>query len=273
MTEDLQNLISIGDKLDFRPERLLGRSYAEAYAEGWLKARDRDGRLVPLVANRVQAELERDANRRKIVLKARQLGVTTWVAARFFLRTITRPGTLTVQVAHDQESAEEIFKIVHRFHENLPEGLRVDGVRSVRAALRTSRSSVSQIVFPELDSEYRIESAADPNAGRGLTIQNLHCSEVARWPRDAAATLASLRASVPAGGEIVLESTPNGAAGCFYEEWQRQGVAESGYSRHFFPWWYEHRYAIAGADPHPFSDDEIALAQKHGLSSAQIAYR
>jgi hypothetical protein len=160
---------------------------------------------------------------------------------------------------------------VHRFHENLPEGLRVDGVRSLRAALRTSRSSVSQIVFPELDSEYRIESAADPNAGRGLTIQNLHCSEVARWPRDAAGTLASLRASVPAGGEIVLESTPNGAAGCFYDEWQR--AQESDYSRHFFPWWYEDRYAIAHSAPHPLSDDEITLVQKHGLSLAQIAYR
>ncbi len=61
-------------------------------------------------------------------------------------------------------------------------------------------------------SQYRVE-AADENAGRGLTIQYLHCSEVSRWPGDAAATLAALRAAVPPDGEIVLESTANGACG------------------------------------------------------------
>ena len=263
MTSDLDFLILLGQQLDARSLRLGGRTYQEHLMEGLLRIRNRAGALTPLALNRAQIALARDRSPRKIILKARQLGVTTWVAARFFLRTITHPGTLTVQVAHDQESAEEIFKIVHRFLENLPEGLRL-------GPLRTSRANVRQIVFPELDSEYRVATAADPNAGRGLTIQNLHCSEVARWPRHAAATLASLRAAVPSHGEIVLESTPNGAAGCFYDEWQR--AAESGYSRHFFPWWHEPAYQL-DADPHPLTAEEIELAQRHGLSSRQIAYR
>ena len=44
------------------------------------------------------------------------------------MQTITQPGTMTVQVAHSDESAEEIFKIVHRFWENLPNA-RVQGER------------------------------------------------------------------------------------------------------------------------------------------------
>ena len=40
--------------------------------------------------------------KRNIVLKARQMGLTTWAAARFFLKTITRPGTLTLEVAHTE---------------------------------------------------------------------------------------------------------------------------------------------------------------------------
>jgi hypothetical protein len=262
-----------------------------------LKIRDKHGDLVPLNPNGAQAEFARNATGRDIVLKARQLGITTWIAARFFISTITQPGTLTVQVAHDQRSAEEIFRIVHRFLENLPERLR-------QGALVTSRANIGQLVFPHLDSEYRVETAADPNAGRGLTIHNLHCSEVARWPRDAAATLASLRAAVPRHGNIVLESTPNGAGGCFYDEWQR--AERTGYQRHFFPWWYEPGYAIdAGArnrsfenchsdlervqqaegeesaftdnrEPiteNDFSLEELALIEKHHLSPAQIAYR
>ncbi len=67
-----------------------------------------------------------------------------------------------------------------------------------------------------------METAGDRNAGRGATIQNLHCSEVARWPGDPAETLAGLARGAAVDGELVLESTPNGADGCFYEEWQRR---------------------------------------------------
>jgi len=86
----------------------------------YLKIRDKNRRLLPLLANRAQREYKRRRRQRNVVLKARQLGITTYVAARFFLQTITHPGTLSVQVAHDQESAEEIFRVVHRFWENLP---------------------------------------------------------------------------------------------------------------------------------------------------------
>ncbi|MCU1285011.1 MAG: Large subunit terminase [Acidobacteriales bacterium] len=156
-----------------------------------LRIRDKEGRLVRLHPNRVQREFARRFRAKNIVLKARQMGITTWVAARFFIATITKRGALTVLVAHDQASAEEIFRIVHRFWENLPKRLRT-------GALRTSRANVRQLVFPELDSEYRVETAADPDAGRGLTIQNLHGSEVARWPHDAEGTLASFEGCGPA---------------------------------------------------------------------------
>jgi hypothetical protein len=62
-----------------------------------------------------------------------------------------------------------------------------------------------KLVWPALDSEFRVESAADPNAGRGSTIRNLHCSEVARWTRDGAEALISLRAAVPPDGQVVME--------------------------------------------------------------------
>ena len=126
-----------------------------------LEIRDKQGKLVHLEPNASQAAFAEKAGRRNIVLKARQVGITTWVAARFFLATIQNPGTMTVQVAHDHSSAEAIFRIVHRFLENLPEEVR-------RGALKTSRANVRQIRFSALDSEYRVESAADLNAGRGL---------------------------------------------------------------------------------------------------------
>jgi hypothetical protein len=263
---DLEALRALGKSLDRRAGR---GSYREVLAWSLLKIRNKRGQMVQLEANLAQREFELKCGPKNIVLKARQMGISTWVAARFFLSTITRPGTLTVQVAHTQEAAEEIFRMVHRFVENLPLDLK-------SGALRRSKSNRRQLVFPGLDSEYRVETAKDANAGRGLTIQNLHCSEVARWGANAPEVLASLRAAVPPGGEIVLESTPNGMGGCFYREWQKAN--ETGYVQHFFPWWMDAGYRIDG---HPteelreghWSDDERRLVENFGLDGAQIAFR
>jgi len=164
--------------------------------QGLLRIRTKTGKM-HFKLNRSQSEYARRCTRRNIVLKARQVGITTYIAARFFIRTITRRGTLSVQVAHDRESAEEIFRIVKRFWDRLPVSIR-------EGPLRTSYCNARQLVFPGLDSEYCV-TAADDNAGRGWTIQNLHCSEVARWGRGGEEALASLRAAVVPGGEIVLE--------------------------------------------------------------------
>lgn len=228
-----------------------------------LKIRPKGGNLSCLRLNRAQQEYSRKCSRRNIVLKARQLGITTYVAARYFIQTITRPGTLTVQVAHNEDSAQAIFKIVHRFWEKLPKAMQ-------EGALVRSRANVRQIVFPKLDSEYRVETA-DDNAGRGMTIRNLHCSEVSRWPRNGAETLASLRAAVVPDGDIVLESTANGAAGVFYEEWQKAG--ETDYTQHFFPWWYEPKYQEVSWQPQALGPEENELVKKHGLTEAQLAWR
>src|SRR5579863_5840998 len=236
---DRAELIRFGSIFDQRPRSLGGQTVAMALARQLLLVRSRQGWTTPLHPNPVQRAFERRRGARNIVLKARQMGITTWIAARFFLKTITRPGALALEVAHTHEAAEEIFRIIHRFVDCLPDELR-------NGPLRTSRANVRQIVFPELDSRYRVVSAGEHNAGRGLTVQNLHCSELARWPGNPADTLAGLRAALAPGAEVVLESTPQGAGGCFYEEWQK--ATETNTVRHFFPWWMERRYRAAAVD-------------------------
>jgi hypothetical protein len=259
-----EELERYGQILDQRPACLHGNSVGMALAAQLLQVRMREGKTALLKANAAQRAFERRRGERNIVLKARQMGLTTWAAARFFLKTITHPGTLTLEVAHTQESAEEIFRIVHRFLDWLPENLR-EGI------LRTSRANVRQIVFPEIDAQYRVVSAGDRNAGRGLTVQNLHCSELARWPGDPAETLAGLRASLAPGAELILESTPDGVGGCFHEEWRKAG--ETGMVRHFFPWWMERRYRAKAVDAGSLSDDERDLMTRKRLNLEQIGYR
>ncbi len=265
---DATELVRFGRWMEKHPSRL------RHAARKWLKVRDRDGVERLLRANPVQRAFELGRGRQNIVLKARQMGITTWVAGRFFLKTITGRGVLTVQVAQTREAAEGIFRIVQRFWECLPRSLR-------EGPLQRSRANVGQMRFPELDSEFRVLSAADENAGRGLTMQYLHCSEVSRWPGDAGATLAGLRAALIPGGELVMESTPNGAYGCFYEEWGRaieqrgRGATSAGHDavvRHFFPWWMEEAYVAAPVSG-ALREDELQLVQERGLTAEQIGFR
>ncbi len=259
---DLENLLQFGLLFDQNFFQCGEDRLSTWLAQDLLKIRNREGIYVALKANEAQRNFDQRRGRSNIILKARQMGITTWVAARFFLKTIASAGVLTVQVAQTREAAESIFQMVQRFWDSLPQEMRT-------GPLRRSRANVGQMIFPVLDSEFRVLSASDESAGRGLTIQNLHCSEVSRWPGDAAATLAGLRAALAPDGEIVLESTPNGAYGCFYEEWQQ--AAGKGVVQHFFPWWMEEAYVSAEATD--LRDDELALMSEHNLTAAQIGFR
>ncbi len=250
------------DDLVWLRARLDDPEVAVGLAAKWLRVRAKSGALLPLAANAAQRRFEAARGRENIVLKARQMGLSTWIAGRFLLRTILVPGTTTLMVAHTRESAEMPFATVARMWENLPtevsDGIAVQG-----------RANASQMTFPAMDSEFRVASAGEPNAGRGLTVHNLHCSEVARWPGDAGETLAGLRAALAPGGELVLESTPNGAYGCFYAQWQR--AEEDGMVRHFLPWWMEPGYV--GAPVTDMTEEEEMLARREGLLAEQVGFR
>ncbi|MFZ0632216.1 MAG: terminase [Acidobacteriaceae bacterium] len=254
-----EDLIRLGAQLVAGPEP------ARALTETLLRIRNRLGTCIPLTANKAQQQYLIHRGQKNIVLKARQMGVTTWIAGQFFLKTLLYPGTVTVQVAHTQEAAEALFRIVHRFLAQLPPEW------SESPVLKNAKRSSRRIAFPAIDSEYLIETAGDRNAGRGLTITNLHCTELARWPGDPSETFYGLLATLSPAGELAMESTPNGSSGCFWQQWQ--DAEATGAVRHFFPWWLEDAYTAAPVPEESFSDEERRLVEEHRLSPAQIGYR
>jgi len=275
--QEIDRLTGLGQILDrvtpekcWKKNEVTGEIWKPTFRDQWietkLKIRTKLGGNHPFELNPVQREYSRvcleTGSKLNIVLKARQVGITSYIAARFFVETVTHKGALTMLVAQDRVAAEEIFRIVHRFWDNLP--------ADIQGALKTSHASARELVFPGLDSEFTVASA-DENAGRGRTIQNLHCTEVSRWGREGLEALASLRAAVVPGGEIVLESTGNGAWGSFYQEWQQAG--ETGYRQHFFPWWFESSYKSEPGASFEMTEEETALAKLHGLKPEQIAWR
>jgi len=126
---EVDELLGLGRILDDRPAGLQGDTVAMWMARSLLQIRDRDGTQRALAPNAAQRLFEGRRGRNNIVLKARQMGMTTWIAGRFFLKTITKRGVLTVQVAQTQEAAEGIFRMVQRFWECLPEELQEGPLR------------------------------------------------------------------------------------------------------------------------------------------------
>ena len=221
------------------------------YIETYLKIQDKAGRLAPLIFNplqlRLYAEIERQSQAvrpvRIIILKARQIGFSTAVAALFYQRAATVEGTHAMIVAHKADASANIFNKTKLFWECSPPDIRpLRRAANARELIfeNPSAKSEERARDPGLRSRIEIETAGNRDAGRSATIQLLHLSELAFWPH-AEQTMASLMQAVPnlPGTMVVIESTANGAGGAFYQEWQRASKGQSVFTPLFFPW-FEH---------------------------------
>ena len=184
------------------------RSDLPYFAEHCLKLRPKSGSLAPIIFNPAQLELHHRIEEQKaktgrvcvIILKARQLGISTYLSARFFHRCLFEPGLRTFILGHERRASTNLFEMVKRMYEHLPE--------DVRPATGTFNAETP--LFNN-DSGYIVSVATLDGAGRSATAQLLHASEAAFWP-DLEAQAASLFQIVPdtLGSEIAIETTANG---------------------------------------------------------------
>ena len=103
------------------------RNDLEYFAETALKLRPKVGPLEPFKFNAAQKKLHalledqkaKTGKVRAVILKARQLGISSYTAARFYHRTIHSPGLRTIILGHERRASSNLFQIVKRFHDNL----------------------------------------------------------------------------------------------------------------------------------------------------------
>jgi len=241
------------------------------YFSQHLKIRPKSGRLAPLIFNPAQLKLHelleeqraKTGRVRAVVLKARQLGVSTYVAARLYHRTINSPGLRTIVIAHEKRASSNLYGIVRRFHDNLPDDLRPSiGV-----------SNATELLFDRIDSGYLIDVATTEGAGRSATAQMLHASETAFWP-DLRAQWAALLQTIPDGDgtEIIIESTANGYND-FHKLWRKAEAGESEFLPIFLPWSLAPEYRAKPGDDFKMTAGEKELAERHKLDAEQTAWR
>ena len=226
---------------------LADRSDPRSWIEANLRIRTKDQRIIPFQFNWPQLDYWPRRTSRDLILKPRQLGFTTLVCGMFFADCVLRPQTTSVIVAHDGDSTERIFRIVKLFWERLPEAERRD-------LGEPQYSTKRELYWPRNQSCFYVGTAGAKAFGRGMTIQNLHCSEFAFWPHPEE-SLAALTEAVPAGGRIVIESTANGRDNYFHQLWNECKEPGARFAPHFYTWWRDPTYAM------PLTDEERALWQ------------
>jgi hypothetical protein len=250
------------------------RTDLEYFAQNALRIRPKAGTLEPFVFNPAQRKLHElhellekqkaETGRvRAIVLKARQLGVSTYVAARKFHRAIHNPGLRVAVVGHERRASSNLFGIVKRFYDHLPE--------EIRPSIGTSNAE--ELIFDRLDSGYLVSVATVEGTGRSATAQLLHASEAAFWA-DLPLQMASLLQVVPDtdGSEVIIETTANGYND-FHTLWRKAEAGDSDFMPVFLPWAIDPDYRRKVDFDFAMDAEEIKLAELHALDKEQIAWR
>lgn len=252
-------------------QRKAARTDFLLFAREYLKIRPKGGGpSIPLVLNRAQRHLHdaieaqlRDTGKvRALVLKGRQQGVSTYTEARLYWRVTTTPGKRAYILSHEQDSTNNLFGMVQRYHDENP------------IAPATVAANARELEFRDLGSGYRVATAGSRAVGRSQTVQYFHGSEVAFWPNAEEHKAGVLQAIPNADGtEVILESTANGVGGVFHQMWQEAEAGLSSYLPVFIPWYWQTEYRIPIPGDFRLTEEEEAYKAAYHLDDEQVAWR
>lgn len=215
-------------------------------------------------------EIERQYNAGKpvriIVLKARQLGVTTITEGVLFNWSFIRPGTNSLVIAHETDTSQSAFEKNQMFWENWP----------FRDFYKIKSTTQRRLAW-ENGSAIRIATARNVKSGRGRTLQALHATECAFWD-DPETLMTGLRQTIPDrhGTIVILESTANGVGNWFYQTWEKACTGENDYTPLFFPWisHYEYTRDLVTINPeYPDLDSTEQHLRKIGATLQHLEWR
>lgn len=214
---------------------------------------DASGRKVKFTPNWAQEELLRDLAFLNVILKARQLGFTTFIDLFLLDACVWQPDQRAAIICHALPDAQAIFRDKVKFpFDNLPD--------QIREAAAPKQESATELLFAN-NSSIRVTTSA-----RSGTFQYLHISEYgklcAQYPEKAREVRTGALNTIAKGSMVFIESTAEGRGGHFYELCQRAqadqlagrrfgqpGFTDLDWQFHFFPWWRHPEYEIVSYDP------------------------
>lgn len=269
-------------KLDVFAWRL--KNDKKFYIENFLKIRNKKSKLVPFVYNHAQDIFEQIINdntknnkpHRYIVLKARQLGISTYSTARMFQDTATRELVNTLIIAHEDKATQNLFNMSKLYYECLPSALRPMKKYSNEKALvfeNPTNDEEEKSKNPGLRSKITVATAGTSETGRSGNVTNLHVSELAFFPNPEN-TMTALLQCVPDEPEtmVVFESTANGVGGYFYNQWMQAVEGLNDFTPIFLPWFTDPLYVREFPDEETFKAFKASVDYCYKNATGNMVY-
>ena len=189
---------------------------------------------------------------RLIILKARQMGISTYTEGYIFKKTVTQTYKSSSIIAHLDEASQNLYNMYKTFYENMPDVVKPMKKYLNSDMLHFANPSANEEEIkrnPGLNSKVTIKTAKNSKTGRSQTIHYLHASEVAFW-EDAKTLMTGLMQTIPNKGNtaVILESTANGIGGYFYDVWEKAMKGENNFTPIFLPWFIDPEYQLEFED-------------------------
>lgn len=210
----------------------------------WIQ--DKQGRKVKFNCNWAQETLFDNLWYCNVILKARQLGISTFVCLLFLDRCLFNPNKSAGIIAHTVDDAQQLFRKVKFAYDSLPEAIKKE---------ITCDNDTAQMLKFSNGSSIRVGTSL-----RSSTFQYLHISEFgkicAKYPDKAEEIITGSLNTVAPGQYIFIESTAEGREGYFFDickraqELKDKELSKLDFKFHFFPWWRDPGYRIGSNLPH-----------------------
>jgi hypothetical protein len=204
--------------------------------------KDKQGRKVIFKPNWAQQKLLKP-HYLNIILKARQLGVTTFHALLFLDTCLFNENVNAAIIADNKDNAKEIFVDKVKFaYDHLPDWIKI--------TIRANRDNVNELRFSN-GSVFRVGTSL-----RSGTLQLLHITEFAKIctenPKKANEITSGALNTLEVGQFCCIESTARGREGAFYEmcktamdkDLQKEELSTLDWKFWFFAWWQHPDYVL-----------------------------
>jgi len=241
----------------------------------WIK--DKNGKRVKFKMNWVQRYLFDNLWYLNIILKARQLGISTFICILFLDDVLFNSKDAGI-IAHTLQDAQRLFdtKVLYAWNNLNPflqKQFQVDAKNT--RMLKFTRNGKSSSIYIGVSS-------------RSGTVQRLHISELStidqKYPDKAKEVRTGALNTVQKDQMVIIESTAKGRQGIFADmaqeslKLQREGVdlTSMDYKFFFFPWFFDPSYKIDDPViiPREVNDllDEVEKTTGIKLTRAQRAW-
>lgn len=207
---------------------------------------DRNSNSIPFKLNWVQEHVLEHIHTRNLILKARQLGMSTFAVLYLLDEVLFNRNLGSGIVSYSLEHAQHIFKrIIGHAIDTFPRKLApLVGInqRSARELLLSNGSTI------RVDTTLR-------GGSYPLILVSEFGKTCARNPLKAEEVITGTLQAVPANGRVIIESTGEGNEGHFADmvtsaaRHQNQDLSDLDYKLFFYPWYQELSYVLDGNIP------------------------